>query len=232
MDSRLKWLFVRLVLAVVVVGWGVSYLFPSRSAEKEFQKTLDAMKQVRSAHVVSVADPYSTQHIESSWDLVCAQDAYRYKMHVVQSGPENRGELENEELHVGAAVYQHRSDDSWRPQINYGMSPTTVCRTLAQGAETGILPDIATMIKRGILDKGDKKVVDGVRCREWKVTMRGGPTGLEHDTVCLGLDDYLPYEMTVDWTHSRTTYSDYNSSTQLDLPSAALQPASANSGSN
>ena len=61
------------------------------------------------------------------------------------------------------------------------------------------MPQIATMIQRGILQKGDKKTVNGVRCREWLVTMKGAPSGLEHDTVCLGLEDHLPYEMTVDW---------------------------------
>jgi hypothetical protein len=57
--------------------------------------------------------------------------------------------------------------------------------------------------------------------------MKGGRTGLEHDTVCLGLDDHLPYELTVDWENSRSTFSDYNAPVPFDLPEAAVQPASA-----
>jgi hypothetical protein len=57
--------------------------------------------------------------------------------------------------------------------------------------------------------------------------MKGAPGGLEHDTVCLGLEDRLPYELTVDWQHSRTNFSDYNAAIQFDLPEAAVQPASA-----
>jgi hypothetical protein len=88
------------------------------------------------------------------------------------------------------------------------------------------------MIKRGVIQKGDKKTMNGVRCREWLVTMKGGMTGLEHDTVCIGLDDHLPYEVTVDWAHSHSTFSDYNTPLQFDLPEAAVQPASATTGSN
>ena len=87
-------------------------------------------------------------------------------------------------------------------------------------------------VKRAIIDKGDKKTVNGVRCREWKVTMKGGYSGLEHDTVCIGMNDHLPYEMTVDWARSRTIYSDYNAPIQLELHEAALQPTSATSGTN
>ncbi len=89
------------------------------------------------------------------------------------------------------------------------------------------MPPIATMIQRGVIQKGEKKTVNGMRCREWLVTMRGGLRGLEHATVCIGLEDHLPYEMTVDWDNSRTSISDYNTQIAFDLPEAAVQPTSA-----
>jgi hypothetical protein len=224
------WLIARLAVAVILVGWAASYLFPGGSGEKEFQRTLDAVKQVRSARLATVADARPTQHMELSWDLVCAQDAYRSRTHLVLSDPANKGEVNNEELHIGAATYQHKSDDSWRAQFSGANTPKAVCQAL--GTDSILLPNIATMIKRGIIEKGDKKTVNDVRCREWKITMKGGPGGIEHDTVCLGLDDHLPYEMTMDWEHSRATYSDYNGSFQLELPAAVLQSTSANAPPN
>jgi hypothetical protein len=83
------------------------------------------------------------------------------------------------------------------------------------------------MIRRGIIQKGDKKTVNGVRCREWLVTMKGAPGGLEHDTVCVGLDDHLPYETTVDWMHSRSSFSDYNTALKLEVPEVAVRQTSA-----
>ncbi len=130
--------------------------------------------------------------------------------------------------------YDRQSDGSWGAIALRGRrhSAKWYCSNLAQGTDSNLFPQIATMIKRGILQKGDKKTVNGVRCREWLVTMKGGTSGLEHDTVCLGLEDHLPYEMTVDWPRSRSYFSDYNAPIQLDLPEAAVQPASSNHGSN
>jgi hypothetical protein len=235
MDSRYwLWLGARLLVAVVIVGWAISYLFPGGNGEKEFQRSLEAMKQVRAVRVASTADATATQHVELSWDLVCAQDALHYKWHLVETDPDRAADILQEEIHVGNTSYERQRDDSWKPGTSAigSANPAGICKMLAQGAESRILPDLPTMIKRAIIQKGDKKTVNGVRCREWKVAMKGGPSGLEHDMVCLGLDDHLPYEMTGDWQHSRTTYSDYNAAFQLELPATALQTASATTTSN
>ncbi|MGD0823929.1 MAG: hypothetical protein ABR908_05055 [Terriglobales bacterium] len=225
------WLTVRLVFAVVIVGWSASYLFfPGGSGEKEFQKSLDAMKQVQTARIATVIDPTPTQHMEISWDLVCAQNAYRYRLHVVQPDQPNNAGQEQEEFHIGNLVYQRKLDDSWAARPTRTVTPNAVCQTLAQGTDSKLFPDLATMIQRGIIEKGDKKMVNDVRCREWKVTLKE-PKGLEHLTVCLGLDDHLPYEMTMDWQHARATYYDYNATFQLDLPGAA-RPAGEISATN
>jgi len=217
---------VRLLVAVAIVGWVYSYLTPG-GGEKEFQRSLDALKQVHSVRVAFVSDPTATQHNEVSWDLVCAQDAYRYKWHMVESDPERPGEMNRDELHLGGLEYEHQADGNWsKGKYNNMATAAVLCRNIAQGVEERVMPPIATMIRRGVLQKGDKKTVNGVRCREWNVTMRGGTGGLEHDTICLGVDDHLPYEMTVDWQRSRTTFTDYNSSFQLELPEAAVQQAS------
>lgn len=227
------WLGGRLLAAVVIVGWAASYMTPGRG-EKEFQRALDALKQVRSVRIAEVGNPTPTQHSEFSAELVCAQDAYHSHWHIVSSDPDHPSDSDNDNIQVGYISYAHMPDGSWQKDRypGRGGSAKTFCRQLAQGEDTTAFPPIATMIKRGILEKGDKKTVNGVRCREWQVTMRGGFSGLEHDTVCLGLDDHLPYETTVDYAHSRTTFSDYNSPFQIDLPQAALESTSANSGSN
>jgi hypothetical protein len=225
------WLVGRLLMAVIIVGWAASYLTPGGSGEKEFQKSLDAMKQVRSVRVFRVSDPLATQHSEDSYELACDQDAYHYKWRLVNSDPERPSDTTNETLQVGSASYHRTAGGPWEKYGYAGATPKAICSSLGQGNST-LFPEIATMIRRGILQSGDKKTVNGVRCREWKVTMKGGYSGLEHDTVCLGLKDHLPYEVTVDWEHSRAVYSDYNSPIQLELPTAELQPASVTTGSN
>ena len=224
------WVMVRLAVGVAIVGWAASYL-TGGGGEKEFQKTLDAMKQVHSFRVALTATP-GTQHNEMLWEIDCTRDALHYQWHVTDTATAT--DMTRDEVHIATQEFDRQSDGSWsKPRYSSGGgSAKSYCRNLAQGSDTNLLPQIATMIKRGVLQKGDKKTVNGVRCREWLVTMKGGTSGLEHDTVCLGVDDHLPYEMTVDWAASRSSFSDYNAAISFDVPEAALQPASANTGSN
>jgi hypothetical protein len=129
---------------------------------------------------------------------------------------------------VAGREYDRQLDGSWaQPLYATGSgSAKWFCSHLAQGSDSNGLPQIATMIRRGILQKGDKKIVNGVRCREWLVTMKGGANGLEHGTVCLGSQDHLPYEVNLEWEHSRSSFSDYNLPIQFDVPEGILQPAS------
>jgi hypothetical protein len=224
------WVVVRLGVGVAIVAWAASYL-GTGSSEKEFQKTLDAMKQVHSFRVVSTAAS-ETEHNDLLWEVDCNRNLLHRQWHMVDTRTDPPQEINQNQLYVAGREYERQSDGSWAPP-KYGAgggSAGWFCGHLAQGEDSNVLPQISTMIKRGILQKGDKKTVNGVRCQEWRVTMKGGYSGLEHDTVCLGLADHLPYEMTVDWERSRTSYSDYNSSIQFDAPETVPQPAS--TGSN
>jgi len=225
-DRYWLWVGARLLVGVAIVAWAGSYL-GTGSGEKEFQKTLDAMKQVHSFRAASTTNQVGVQQNEMLWEVDCNRDILHHQTHMVMTGS-NSGEINSDELYVKGREYNRKSDGSWSTnQYGYqGGSPKWYCANLAQGTDTNLLPEIATMIKRGIIQKGDKKTVNGVRCREWLVTLKGGMTGLEHDTVCLGLEDRLPYEMTVDWAHSRSVFSDYNSPLPIDVPEVAEQPPS------
>jgi hypothetical protein len=224
------WIVVRLAVGVAIVAWAASYL-TTGSGEKEFQKTLEALKQVHSFRVAFVGNP-GTQHSEMLWEVDCNSDMFHYRWHFLdKSNP--AADMTQEVIQTGGREFNRKSDGSWaQSQYGGGGSAKSYCNNLAKGNEITMMPQIATMIKRGILQKGDKKTVNGVRCREWQVTMKGGASGLEHDTVCLGLDDHLPYELTVDWQYSRSSFSDYNAPISFDVPEAALQPANASTGSN
>jgi hypothetical protein len=189
------------------------------------------MKQVHSFRVAYTANSFGVQHTQMLWEVDCTRDLVHHQMHLMQdaSGVSTAQEVTREEMHAGGIQYDRQSDGSWsKGQPEYHDPAKAYCSSLAQGTDGGLLPQIATMIKRGVLQKGDKKSVNGVRCREWLVTMKGGTRGLEHDTVCLGLADHLPYEMTVDWEGSRASFSDYNAPIPFDLPEAAVQSAASN----
>jgi hypothetical protein len=215
------WMGARLLAAVAIVAWAASYLSPG-SGEKEFQKTLEAMKNVHSFRAASTSTAYNT-HNDLSWEVDCNRNVVHYQQHLdtCADPPACTQNSEMKQDQITWAVYQYdrQNDGSWAASRHPASNlPRQICGHLKEGTDTYVLPQIATMIKRGILQKGDKKTVNGVRCREWLVTMKGAPSGFEHDTVCLGLDDHLPYEMTVDWEHAHALYSDYNTTIQFDLP--------------
>jgi hypothetical protein len=231
-NRNLTGIGMRLIVAAVIVGAAMTYAGRG-SGEEEFQKSLDALRQVHSFRVAFSETPAQNMHNDKSWEVDCARDLVHYQGHLVGTGNDNPHDVTEDQFSVGGRNFELRVDGSWTPMKiprPYNLAPAKLfCDGLAQGTDTNILPSIATMIKRGIIQKGDKKTVNGVRCREWLVTMKGGRTrtGLEHDTVCLGLEDHLPYELTVDWENSRSTFSDYNAAIPFDIPEAAVQPASA-----
>lgn len=72
MDGRYWiWLGARLLAGVVIVAWALSYL-KDGSSEKEFQKTLEAMKQVHSFRLSSTANR-ATQHTRCSGRLIASE---------------------------------------------------------------------------------------------------------------------------------------------------------------
>lgn len=220
----------RLVVVSFVVALTVLYM-GTGSGEKEFRKSLEAMKQVHSFRVAFSETPAGDAHNDKSWDVDCGRDLVHYQGHLVNTGNDNPHDFTEDQFSAGGRNFELRVDGSWTPMTiprPFNLAPAQFfCSSLAHGTDTNLLPSIATMIKRGVIQKGDKKTVNGVRCREWLVTMKGGRTGLEHDTVCLGLDDHLPYELTVDWENSRSVFSGYNAPIPFDLPDAAVQPVSA-----
>jgi len=229
------WMVGRL-LAILILGlWGASF-FGKGSGEKEFQKTLDALKQVHSFRASYSGMPSGYLHNDLLWEVDCEREIVHQQRHI-RSTPASTDppiDMKEDEFYVAGKQYERMSDGAWsQMRVAWqGGSAKWYCVNLGQGADSDVLPPIATMLQRGILQKGDKKTVNGVRCREWLVTIKGPLANLEHDTVCIGLEDHLPYEMTVDWQGSHSSFSDYNTTIQFDLPEAAVQPAAAPTNSN
>jgi len=217
------WLAGRLLAAGVIVLWAASFL-RTGSGEKEFQKTLDAMKQVHSFRAAYLANP-SGQRAETLWEVDCDRGLLHYQSLSAEIGGNPPQGWNQDELHVAEWVYQRQADGTWsHTKYTAGnRSAKWYCVRLEQGTDSYLLPEIATMIKRGIIEEGDKKTVNGVRCREWRVTMKNRSINLEHDTVCIGLEDHLPYEMSTEGNLTHYSFSDYNTSIQFDVPEGPPQ---------
>src|SRR5208283_5101800 len=158
-DRYWLWVGARLLVGVAIVAWAASYV-GTGSGEKEFQKTLDAMKQVHSFRVASTANQIGVQQNEMLWEVDCNRELLHQQTHMVMTGS-NAGKINRDELYVKGLEYDRQSDGSWGGS-HYGSASYSAqwyCRHLAEGTDSNLLPQIATMIKRGIIQKGDKKTV-------------------------------------------------------------------------
>lgn len=219
------------LLVAGFVFWGVGQAVNPSNGDTEFAAALAAMKQVKSFRGAYADSSSGSQHSERLWEVDCNRIIVHQQSHDARGG-DSSFEMKQEELLVGDHVYRRDSDGSWENAGDAGptFSAAWYCDNVAKGTVRELLPDILTMTRHAMIGKGDKKTVNGVRCREWNVAMRSALNG-QHSTVCIGVDDHLPYEMTMEGG-GRYSYSDYNHPIHFDVPDAILQTASATGGSN
>jgi hypothetical protein len=189
------------------------------------------MRQVKSFRGAYSESALSTQHSVRLWEVDCNRVIVHEHSQDQQSSKDSPFEMSQEELLVGDQRYIHGSDGSWENTGYAGDrgSAKWYCDNVARGTVRDLLPDMYTMISHAITERGDKKTVNGVRCREWKFDQRTVLSS-QKGSICIGLDDHLPYEMTMESGHY--SYSDYNKPIEFEAPEAVLQPASSTGSSN
>jgi hypothetical protein len=232
MDNR-RWLWIGAsLLAAGAVFWGVGQAVNPSSGDTEFKQTLESMKQVRSFRGVYIESASGAQHSERLWEVDCNRVIVHQQSHDSQANTDSPSEMREDELLMGEQRYSRTSDGSWENNGYAGErgSAKWYCDNIARGTVRDLLPDMYTMVSHALTEKGDKKTVNGVRCREWKFAVRTAVFS-EDGSMCIGLEDHLPYEMTTK-NGGHYSYSDYNRPIQFDVPEAVLQPASSTDASH
>ncbi len=217
------WLLARLIAIAVLLGMALWYRMPA-SGEREFRRSIEALKKVNSLHYEMVSD-LPAQHTEQNGDLVCSDDALREATHVVIHQGDKDTSFDTEVRHVGGQQYTLQPSGLWSRGYPGGRSARVMCQRLGTEDGTWILPEFGRMVEHGIIEKGDKKTVNGDVCREWRVTLLNGlgpllpqsPAAYEHRTICLGVDDHLPREMTSTARPGHWTYA-FDTSVKIETP--------------
>jgi len=230
MENRTLLGIAAVVLAAFGILWGVVKAVDMGSGDAEFQKTLESLKQVKSFRGAYSATASSTSHSERTWEVDCNRVIVHQQSHDSQTNSDSPFDMREDELLVGNQRYARNRNGSWENEGDAGIrySAKRYCESIASGGERELLPDLHEMISHAITQKGDKKTVNGVRCREWKFDVRTAISS-RVGSICIGVDDHLPYELVMDG--GRYSYSDYNQPIPLEAPDATLQPASSTVGS-
>lgn len=206
--------------------WGAIYVLTPENGDAEFQKAMEATEKVKSFRGLYVGSSQTSQHAERLWEVDCNRVIFHKRSQESQAGSDSM-EVKEDFLMVGSDLkYTRNSDGSWykskyEPKLYSG---SWYCDNIAQGTVRDVLPDFRAMIRSASFGKADKKTVNGVRCQDWNFKMHSANSG-QKGTMCIGLDDHLPYEMTVE-DAGRYTYTDYNRPLQIEAPQEVLQSAS------
>jgi hypothetical protein len=217
------WLLARLIAIAVLLGLALWYRMPA-SGEREFRRTIEALNKVNSVHYSMVSDVPS-QHTEQDGDLMCTDDALRQAMHLVLHQNGKDATIDQEIRRVGNQQYTLQRNGLWSRGYPSATSVRDICQDLGIESYSQSGHEFQQMVEHGIIEKGDKKTIDGDVCREWKVTLRSrpgplmprGPSDLEHRTICLGVDDHLPREMTSTARLEHWTFT-FNTSAKIETP--------------
>lgn len=219
-----------LLLGAGVIFWAVGQAVNPSSGDTEFQKMLEAMMRVKSFRGAYLE---SASHSERTWEVDCNRVIVHEQSHDAQGSADPSLEMREDELLVGDQRYTRDGNGSWESAGYAGDrgSAKWYCENIARGTVRDLLPDIRTMLSHAMTEKGGKKTVNGVQCREWKFDVRTALSS-QQGSVCIGVDDHLPYEMTLGESSGHFSYSDYNQPMQFDAPEAVLQSASSSGESN
>lgn len=230
MGNRFFW------IGTLVLGglfcWGVSYVVSPNGGDVEFQKMLEAMKQVKSFRGTYAGSTPSAQHSEKLWEVDCTRSIVHKHSKETRDGG-NPTEAVEDQLLVGSdQLYTPTGDGSWTKTkyVSALYSASWYCDNIAQGSVRDLLPDVRAMLRNATFGKGEKKTVNGVRCQEWTFAMHSASSA-QRGSVCIGVEDHLPYEMITD-NVGHYSYTDYNQPLQIDVPETVPQTASAAGGSN
>lgn len=231
MNDRV-WMGAGLVALGVLIFLGIGYFLSGNSGDQEFQKMLEATKQIKTFRSVYIANASSGQHSERLWEVDCNRGIIHKQSRDLQPGANAGFDIKEDEFLAGLDRYIRQGDGSWQKtgDTHILYSGKWYCDNIAQASLRDLLPDTRAMLRNAMIGKGDKKTVNGVRCQDWGFAMKSSTSG-QKGTVCIGLEDHLPYEMTTD-NGARYSYSDYNKPIEFEAPEAVLQAASATDGSN
>lgn len=225
-------LWIGAILLAGLFFWAVGYVVTPNNGDAEFQKMLEAMKQVKSFRGAYVGSTPGNQHAERLWEVDCTRGIVHKQSQLSQTTATPL-DLNEDEFLVGSdQMYTRNNDGSWE-KTKYTAtlySASWYCESLPKGTVRDLLPDVLEMLRHAMIGKGDKKTVNGVRCQSWDFAMKSATSG-QKGSVCIGLEDHLPYEMTTD-NGGRYTYSDFNRPIQFDAPETVLQTVSSTDGSN
>jgi hypothetical protein len=184
------------------------------SGVSEMKKMNAAMQNARSWRVQTVLEE-PTKNVESMTEVYCPSRVHSVSKAVYDEGGRH---------------FEENSESIWIEGTNYGKkglrwvtsqeerSRTASCAWGPRGTDTLLQPLDAILIA-GKVRKGDKRIVNGERCRDWIASVPAPAGWRDEFVVCIG-DGELPREVFTSDRRLVETYTDWNAPIRIEAPPA------------
>lgn len=200
-----------IVFGLVIV---LLYYISPDSGVSALRKMNGALTNARSWKVHTVVNE-PTKNIESTVEVYCPS-----RLHSVQKSKVTDGgmpvESSSEFIWIEGANY-HRKGLRWTVTGEERMQ-TASCAMGPRASDT-LLQSLDLILLNGKVQKGGKRLVEGVRCRDWILSVPVPSGWREEYSVCVS-DGDLPLEVHTPDRRMVETYSDWNSPIKIEAPPA------------
>jgi hypothetical protein len=182
------------------------------SGLSELKKMSAAMQNARSWRIETIVNE-PTKKSQSAVEVYC---------------PSRFHEVSSSSREEGGSVFENSSESYWIEGTSYAKkgsqwtisqetrSHSASCAYGPRGTDA-LLNQLDPIIALGKVHKGDKRIVNGERCRDWIASVRAPDGWRDQFGVCIG-DDDLPREVFTPDRQMVETYSDWNIPIRIEAP--------------
>jgi archaellum component FlaF (FlaF/FlaG flagellin family) len=182
------------------------------SGVSAMRKMNASMQNARSWRVQTVVTE-PTKNIESTTEVYCPSRVHTVSKTVMDEGGRH---------------YEENSENIWIEGTNYAKkglrwvtsqeerSRTASCAWGPLGTDT-LLQSLDAVLVAGKIRKGDKRIVNGERCRDWIASVPAPAGWRDEFVVCIG-EGELPREVFTPDRRLVETYTDWNAAIRIEAP--------------
>jgi hypothetical protein len=173
-----------------------------------------ALQNARSWRVQTVVSE-PTKNVESLTEVYCPSRVRTVNKAVSDEGGRH-SEEDSEDIWIDGTSYAKKGSHWVVSQME--RSRTASC-SAGPRATDALLQPLDLILATGKIRKGDKRIVNGERCRDWTASVPAPAGWREEFVVCIA-EDGLPREVFTPDRGMVETYSDWNAAIRIERPPA------------
>lgn len=201
------------VVAIALVALVIYWMLPG-AGPSELKRMNVALQNARSWRVQTVViEP--TKNVDSLTEVYCPSRIRTVNKAVSDEGGRH-SEDDSEDIWIDGTSYAKKGSHWVVSQVE--RSRTASC-SVGPRATDALLQPLDLILATGKIRKGDKRIVNGERCRDWTASVPAPAGWREEFVVCIA-EDGLPREVFTPDRRLVETYTDWNAAIKIEPPPA------------